>query len=55
MNDVYYKKLNKDEKARIEKLEIFDEFEEWVLLQTHYCLCLGKRISNPDKEALIHI
>lgn len=44
MNEVYKHKLNNDgEKTRIEKLEIFDEFEEWELLQSHYCLCLSKR------------
>lgn len=32
MNEVYYKKLDAKERARIEKLEIFDEFEEWELL-----------------------
>lgn len=46
MNEVYYKKLDQNERSRIEKLEIFDEFEEWELLQNHYCLCLGKRIND---------
>jgi hypothetical protein len=32
MNEVYNKKLDKTERLRIEKLEIFDEFEEWELL-----------------------
>lgn len=26
---------------RIERLEIFDEFEEWDLIQSHYCIALG--------------
>lgn len=51
MNVVYNMKLDKPERLRIEKLEIFDEFEEWELLQNHYCLCLGKRIENADIEA----
>jgi len=55
MNEVYNKKLDKTEKLRIEKLEIFDEFEEWEMLQRHYCLCLGKRITNQEIDALIHI
>ena len=46
MNTVYDQKLDKFEKARIEKLEIFDEFEEWVLLQNHYCICIGKRYAE---------
>eukprot|EP00350_Pseudokeronopsis_sp_OXSARD2_P000811 CAMPEP_0170547666 /NCGR_PEP_ID=MMETSP0211-20121228/6043_1 /TAXON_ID=311385 /ORGANISM="Pseudokeronopsis sp., Strain OXSARD2" /LENGTH=74 /DNA_ID=CAMNT_0010852815 /DNA_START=653 /DNA_END=877 /DNA_ORIENTATION=- len=32
MNEVYSKLLNKEEKSKIEKLEMFDEFEEWELL-----------------------
>ena len=32
MCTVYSEKLDKNEKARIEKLEIFDEFEEWNML-----------------------
>ena len=43
MHTVYDKKLDKQERLRIEKIEIFDEFEEWVLLQSHYCLTLAKR------------
>ncbi len=26
---------------RIERLELFDEFEEWHLIQGHYCVCVG--------------
>ena len=32
MNVVYSSKLDAAERSRIEKLEIFDEFEEWELL-----------------------
>ena len=32
MREVYDTKLDKGEKARIENLEIFDEFEEWNIL-----------------------
>lgn len=46
MNTVYNQRLDKIEKARIEKLEIFDEFEEWVLLQNHYCIGIGKRCTS---------
>ena len=55
MISVYNKRLDQVERARIEKLEIFDEFEEWELLQSHYCLCLGKRIAKPDVSAQIKI
>lgn len=43
MEKVYREKLDAEERKRIEKLEMFDEFEEWVLLQSHYCLCFSKR------------
>lgn len=42
MDVIYREKLDPNEKARIEALEIFDEFEEWVLLQSHYCICFAK-------------
>ena len=32
MSQVYRLKLEETERQRIEKLEIFDEFEEWELL-----------------------
>ena len=43
MVQVYNKHLSAFEKARIERLELFDEFEEWVLLQGHYCIAFGSR------------
>ena len=55
LHDVYTLKLDPTEKARIEKLEIFDEFEEWELLQSHYCICLGKRIKDAERAAQIKI
>jgi tRNA wybutosine-synthesizing protein 4 len=42
MGKVYKERLEAD-RARIEKLEMFDEWEEWDLLQAHYCLVLGIR------------
>ena len=42
MNRIYTEKLNEaGEKTRIESLEMFDEFEEWDLLQSHYCITLA--------------
>lgn len=42
MNRIYAEKLNEaNEKSRIEALEMFDEFEEWELLQSHYCITLA--------------
>ena len=38
MDAVYRHVLDADEKARTERLEMFDEFEEWHMLMQHYCL-----------------
>lgn len=46
MTTVYNQLLGKADKARIERIEIFDEFEEWDMLQSHYCLCLGKKFQE---------
>ena len=49
MNTVYQQKLNESgEKSRIERLEMFDEFEEWELLQGHYCITLAVCSANPE-------
>ncbi|CDW90937.1 leucine carboxyl methyltransferase 2-like [Stylonychia lemnae] len=55
MSQIYAKRLESTERHRIEKLEIFDEFEEWELLSKHYCLCLGKRIAEPSIDEQIII
>ncbi|KAF2076584.1 hypothetical protein CYY_002135 [Polysphondylium violaceum] len=33
--------INRDRVREIERLEIFDEFEEWDLIQSHYCFVLA--------------
>ncbi|TMW60075.1 hypothetical protein Poli38472_000117 [Pythium oligandrum] len=43
MNDVYYKFLDASERTQREKLEIFDEVEEFHLLQAHYCLVVASK------------
>jgi tRNA wybutosine-synthesizing protein 4 len=55
MQTLYNTKLEKTEKARIEKLEIFDEYEEWEMLSIHYCVSLGKRIGREEVNASICI
>ena len=50
MNRIYSDKLNEaNEKTRIERLEMFDEFEEWDLLQSHYCITLA--VCSNDQES----
>ena len=52
MSDIYKSKLNSEgEKTRVEKIEMFDEFEEWELLQGHYCLTLSVLMQS-DKSVL---
>lgn len=41
MNDVYYNFIEKSEVSRIQRLEIFDELEEWHLIQGHYCISVA--------------
>ena len=38
MDVLYQRMLDREEKARTERLELLDEFEEWHLLMQHYCL-----------------
>ena len=42
MNEAY-KRLPADMLKRIQKLEIFDEFEEWNLIMDHYCIAVAHR------------
>ena len=41
MNDIYDNQIDKDEIKRIAKLELFDEFEEWRLMQAHYFIAVA--------------
>ena len=41
MADLYRGGVDPVDRRRIERLEMFDEFEEWNLIQEHYCVALG--------------
>jgi len=41
MDAIYRDFLDKADLRRIERLEIFDEFEEWHMIQEHYCITCG--------------
>jgi len=41
MDELYRLFVDPKEQARAERLEIFDEFEEWHLIQEHYSIALG--------------
>jgi len=46
MLKVHSGRLDEAERIRVEKLELFDEFEEWDLLQSHYCICIGAKFRD---------
>ncbi|KAJ7514172.1 hypothetical protein O6H91_23G031400 [Diphasiastrum complanatum] len=41
MDEIYRSEIDPIDRRRIERLEIFDEFEEWHMMQEHYCLAYG--------------
>ncbi|KAL0034420.1 hypothetical protein WJX79_001255 [Trebouxia sp. C0005] len=41
LDTIYKYHLDPQDKRRIERLEIFDEFEEWHMIQEHYCVTVG--------------
>ena len=47
MNQVYYQYLDSKDVSRIQRLELFDELEEWHLIQGHYCIAVA--INDMDK------
>ena len=51
MLDVY-KIIDVKERGRIEKLELFDEFEEWTILMQHYFIMLGHKW---EKECIVDL
>ncbi len=46
---IYTKYLDQPDVRRIERIEMFDEFEEWDLILSHYCIALG--INDPNNES----
>ncbi|XP_057805495.1 leucine carboxyl methyltransferase 1 homolog isoform X2 [Salvia miltiorrhiza] len=58
MLKVYSTFIDAQERRRIERLELFDEFEEWYMMQEHYCVTCAindamgmfKELGFPDEE-----
>lgn len=50
MNDVYSRYLDQKDVERIHKLEMMDEFEEWHLIQAHYCLLVATRSGSTPSD-----
>ena len=43
MNQIFDSHIDKDEVRRVCKLEMFDEFEEWRLMQAHYFIAVASK------------
>ncbi|KAI3426176.1 hypothetical protein D9Q98_008553 [Chlorella vulgaris] len=56
MQHVYSDCIDPADRRRIERLEMFDEFEEWHLIQQHYCIAVGikDRTGLLDRFGLPH-
>ena len=52
MNDVYYKQLPKAAVEAAEKVELFDELEEWWLMMSHYQTSVAVK-GKPELHALL--
>jgi len=50
MLKIYNDFIDSQERRRIERLELFDEFEEWHMMQEHYCVAYGIN----DAEGIFH-
>jgi hypothetical protein len=50
MKQLYQKATDPAEKARIEKIEMLDEWEEWNIMQTHYFISVSTNFDG-DSEA----
>jgi tRNA wybutosine-synthesizing protein 4 len=48
---IYNDFIDSQERRRIERLELFDEFEEWHMMQEHYCVAYG--INDPEVIAFL--
>lgn len=47
MREVYSRVLSLSEQQRISRIEFLDEFEEFHLLMSHYCIAVGH--TNTDQ------
>lgn len=43
---IYNKLIDESERSRIEKIEIFDEYEEWKMILDHYCIVFSGNLSK---------
>jgi len=55
MWQVYFNELPSLERARIEKLQWLDEFEEFQLMQQHYFISMSTKVTNKDCTTMAKI
>lgn len=55
MRTVYYNVVSKTDRLRAEKLEIFDEFEEFFLIMQHYAMTLALKGDAVAKEDVLNL
>ena len=52
MNQVYYEYLDAKDVSRIQRLELFDELEEWHLIQGHYSIVVAVNENIDNTKSL---
>lgn len=52
MKTLYISGTDPEERKRIEKLELMDEWEEWNIMQSHYLVSLA---CKNDDDLIIHL
>ncbi|KMZ64291.1 hypothetical protein ZOSMA_377G00020 [Zostera marina] len=50
MRKLYSDFIDVGERQRIERLELFDEFEEWYMMQEHYCVAYAVNDSKVSRN-----
>lgn len=54
MNTIYYEVIDTNEINRISRLEIFDEFEEYHMMQSHYFFLVSKKALGSYKDVIFY-
>eukprot|EP00916_Digyalum_oweni_P003983 GHVL01007097.1.p1 GENE.GHVL01007097.1~~GHVL01007097.1.p1 ORF type:complete len:231 (-),score=63.76 GHVL01007097.1:825-1517(-) len=55
MNTIYDVCLNREDVLKAVKIELFDEFEEWKLIQGHYSIAIAVKAAKDDLMEFLNI